>query len=691
MTDSASHTDSGPTPFHDLDAYIDLPRCSGLALSPDGSRLVTAVQTLNPKRTKYVTALWEVDPSGERAARRLTRSAKGERSAAFLPDGSLLFTSARPDPESKEEDDDEVALLWLLPAGGGEARVVASRPGGVDGVRVATDAGTVVLSSATFPSSESHDGEKEKRKERKEKKVSAILHESVPVRFWDEDLGPAAPRIFTGSLQEDGSTSNNGDPRVELTDLTPDAGRALERLEYDVSPDGSTVATTWGVPERGGLRAALAVIDVASGERTVLVDEEEFEHGQPRFSPDGQSLVVVREKRSTPHDPGDVRIAVVSVADGSVRDLTGDWDHWPAGSIEWTPDSSALVLTADENGRAPVFRMDAQSGAVTRLTADDFSYSDVQVAPDGQTVYAMRTSYLEPLRPVRLDATTPDQESVLLSAPSDSPALPGTLTEVETTAEDGTRVRSWLALPEGSSANQPAPLLLWIHGGPLGSWNSWSWRWNPWLAVAQGYAVLLPDPALSTGYGLDFIARGWGSWGAAPYTDLMAATDAATARDDIDETRTAAMGGSFGGYMANWVAGHTDRFKAIVTHASLWALDQFGPTTDAPWYWAREMTPEMAAANSPHLFADEIVTPMLVIHGDKDYRVPIGEALRLWADLASRAEAEDGEMPHKFLYFPDENHWILTPQHAKVWYDTVLAFVDHHVLGKDWQTPDLLH
>jgi len=314
----------------------------------------------------------------------------------------------------------------------------------------------------------------------------------------------------------------------------------------------------------------------------------------------------------------------------------------------------------------------------------------VRVSPDGSTVYAMRTSYAEPSRPVRLDATAPDQDSEPLPGPTAVPALPGRLEDVEATAEDGTRVRSWLALPDDASPANPAPMLLWIHGGPLGSWNAWSWRWNPWLAVAQGYAVLLPDPALSTGYGLDFIRRGWGHWGQAPFTDLMAATDAAVQRPDIDESRTAAMGGSFGGYMANWVAGHTDRFRAIVTHASLWALDQFGPTTDAPWYWAREMTPEMQEANSPHLHVDAISTPMLVIHGDKDYRVPIGEALRLWSELAERAGSPDGEMPHKFLYFPTENHWILTPQHAKVWYQTVLAFVDHHVLGKDWQTPDLL-
>ena len=686
MTDSAPSPASGSTPFHDLDGYVDLPRGAGLTLSPDGTRLVTAVQTLNPKRTKWVTALWEVDPAGERPARRLTRSAKGEGGAAFLPDGSLLFSSARPDPDV--EDDEEVSLLWLLPAGGGEARVVASRPGGVDHVEVASSAGTVVLASKTFPSSDSHEAEAAKRKERKEKKVSAILHEQVPVRFWDHDLGPDEPRLFAGTLAD--AEGPGDEPKLDLTDLTPEPGRALVEGEYAVSPDGSTVATSWALRERGGLRYALALIDVASGDLTIALDDVESEYGGPSFSPDGRSIALVREVRSTPHDPGDRRLCLYSRDDGSVRDLTGDWDHWPASSLEWTPDGSAIVLVADEDGRAPVFRLDVASGEFTRLTADAFTYSDVQVSPDGRHVYAMRTSYAEPFRPVRLDATTPDQDSEPLPGPSATPDLPGRLEEVETTAADGTRVRSWLALPDDASPTSPAPMLLWIHGGPLGSWNAWSWRWNPWLAVAQGYAVLLPDPALSTGYGLEFIRRGWGNWGDAPYTDLMAATDAAVERADIDETRTAAMGGSFGGYMANWVAGHTDRFKAIVTHASLWALDQFGPTTDAPWYWAREMTPEMQQANSPHLHADAISTPMLVIHGDNDYRVPIGEALRLWSELADRAESADGEMPHKFLYFPTENHWILTPQHAKVWYQTVLAFVDHHVLGKDWQTPDLL-
>lgn len=326
-------------------------------------------------------------------------------------------------------------------------------------------------------------------------------------------------------------------------------------------------------------------------------------------------------------------------------------------------------------------------GAVRQVTHDDFAYSDVAIDRTSDDLFALRSNWVTPPHPVRI---TKDGTVTPLVTPAPVPEYPGSMTEVETTAEDGARIRGWLLLPEGASAENPAPFLLWIHGGPLNSWNSWSWRWAPLLMAAQGYAVLLPDPALSTGYGLDFIARGWNSWGGKPYTDLLSITDAAVSRDDIDETRTAAMGGSFGGYMANWIAGHTDRFDAIVTHASLWALDQFNGTTDMSSYWRRIFTPEAAAANSPHQFVKDIRTPMLVVHGDRDYRVPIGEGLRLWSELNEHFAAEDGSLPHRFLYYPDENHWILAPQNARVWYETVLAFLSEHVLGEPVPRPELL-
>jgi dipeptidyl aminopeptidase/acylaminoacyl peptidase len=161
-------------------------------------------------------------------------------------------------------------------------------------------------------------------------------------------------------------------------------------------------------------------------------------------------------------------------------------------------------------------------------------------------------------------------------------------------------------------------------------------------------------------------------------------------RDDIDPERAAATGASFGGYLANWIAGHTDRFAAIVTHASVWNLDRSVYPPDVAYVFLRHMTPETTDAHSPHHSVDDIVTPMLVIHGDKDYRVPIGQALRLWWDLSSRAKTEDGSSPHKFLYFPDEGHFIVKPDNLKACYETYLSFLDHHVRGQAWQRPRTL-
>jgi dipeptidyl aminopeptidase/acylaminoacyl peptidase len=347
-----------------------------------------------------------------------------------------------------------------------------------------------------------------------------------------------------------------------------------------------------------------------------------------------------------------------------------------------------VFFTADDNGRHPIFRVDVESGTVVKLTAAG-AYSSVNVAPAGRDLFALRADVDRPMTPVRLNPDIADQEPVVLRGPGRPLHLPGHIEEVETVAPDGARVRAWLVLPDSATADHPAPLALWVHGGPLASWDAWSWRWNPWLLAARGWAVLLPDPALSQGYGDDFVQRGWGNWGPVPFADLMAITDATIARDDIDATRTAAMGGSYGGYMANWIAGHTERFKAIVTHASLWTTDHFTGATDHPWAWEQEWghpleRPERFQRNSPHLHIAAIRTPMLVIHGDRDYRVPIGEGLRLFADLVRYG------VDVKFLYFPDENHWVLKPGNAKVWYETVFAFLDHHVLDAPWIRPDLV-
>lgn len=710
-------TPTGSTAFASLTDYIALPRVEGIALSPDGATAVLTVAALKKDGTGYERALWAVPATGGGTPRRLTRSAKGEAGAAFTASGDILFVSARPDSEG--DADDESGQLWLLPAAGGEARPVTRLAGGVDGIAATAEASdVVVLSASLLPGGDTLESEAALRARRKEKKVSAILHDAYPVRFWDHDLGPAEPHLLavdtdaledtiaaavaeSAAEEEEQADAAAGDGRAAPAssagtpypatlprprDLTPRPGRSADHAEAALTPDGATLIVSLEHREQRAGRRVIVAIDTATGERRTLFDDIGVDYEMPAVSHDGSRIAYLRTVKSTPDAPTDYEVWTAGIDGSGARRVVADWDRW-ASSLAFDAGDAALIATADDDGRGPVWRLPLDGGSAQKLTADDFAYSNVAV--DGRTgdLVALRSSWVVPPHPVRIAR---DGDVTPLATPAAAPVAPGSITEVETTAEDGARVRGWLLLPDGASADAPAPLLLWIHGGPLNSWNAWSWRWAPLLAVARGYAVLLPDPALSTGYGLDFIARGWNSWGGKPYTDLLSITAAVESRDDIDQTRTAAMGGSFGGYMANWVAGHTDRFRAIVTHASLWALDQFAGTTDNSEYWQRIFTSEAMEQNSPHRFVRDIRTPLLVVHGDKDYRVPLGESLRLWSDLAEHHADEDGRMPHRFLYFPDENHWVLKPQHAVIWYETVFAFLAEQLRGEEFQRPELL-
>ena len=703
--------ESHPTPFFSLDEYVALPRVESLALSPDGRTVVLTVATLTRDQTSYERALWAVAADGSGIPTRLTRSAKGESGAAFSAAGDVLFVSGRPDTAADKPDKDaEAAQLWLLPAAGGEARAITRLTGGVSGIAaVATAATSLVIAAELLPSAADLEAESAARKERTEKKVAAILHESYPVRFWDHDLGPAEPHLLAVDLADlhdtivplsiDTTTDAPAPYPADLPrprDLTPTPGRTMDTAGQALTPDGSTLIVAVRVAEQRSGRYVLVSIDVATGAQTPLFDEPKIDFESPAVSLDGRQIAFVRSAMSTPEGPADQELWIADLDGQNPRRLAPEWDRWPTSLVFDAPhfdgphagSTTALIVTADHDGRGPIFRVPLDGGAPEQLSEDDFSYTNVCVDAATGDLAALRSSWIAPAHPVRISRES--GAVTTLATPAALPAVPGTITEVETVAEDGTRVRAWLLLPAGAAAEHPVPMLLWIHGGPLNSWNAWSWRWSPLLAVARGYAVLLPDPALSTGYGLDFIARGWNAWGAKPYTDLLAITDAAEKLPEIDETLTAAMGGSFGGYMANWVAGHTDRFRAIVSHASLWSLDQFNGTTDDSQYWQSIFSAQGMIDNSPHQAVRDIVTPMLVIHGDHDYRVPIGESLRLWSELAEHHANADGSTQHKFLFFPDENHWVLKPQHAVVWYETVFAFLDQHVHGANWKRPRLL-
>ncbi|HEX4214233.1 MAG TPA: S9 family peptidase [Candidatus Dormibacteraeota bacterium] len=651
-----------------LDGYTAIPRVGGLILSPDGGRLVMTVQQLAADGKRYGTSLWELATGGEGRPRRLTYSEKGEGGAAFLPDGSLVFASARPDPTVK--DDEAEGRLWVLPAGGGEARPLASISGGVGGVTAARSAPVLAFSAPLFVDSDTLAADTEKAKRRKDAGSSAILFESYPIRYWDHELGPRSARLLKLDVAGGG----------EVEDVTGEVSQALHESSYDLTPDGSTVVTNWARDAGAGLIEFDLVAIGPDGRRTLASDGD---YMAPTVSPDGAWVAVLREERAAYDRASDLGLWLVDLASGEHHDALSAHDLWPQEAA-WSPDASRLYLAIAERGRVPVYELELASGELRRLT-DEGCFSSLCPAPEGG-LYALRSSLSEAPRPVRIDAGGKVAE---LPGPGPALTVAGRVEEVVAHAADGVEIRAWLTLPAGASAEHPAPLLLWIHGGPLSSWGAWQWRWNPHLMAERGYAVLQPDPALSIGYGHDFIQRAWGRWGEVVLADLEASLDEALRRPDLDATRTAAMGGSFGGYMANWIAGHSDRFRAIVSHAGLWDLEQFHGSTDSGPFWEREwgspyQPDERYRQLSPRHSIASVRTPMLVIHGQRDYRVPISEALRLWTDLRRH------EVPSRFLFFPDENHWILRPGNIPVWYQTVLAFLDEHVLEKEWTRPDLV-
>ncbi|MGH2445294.1 MAG: S9 family peptidase, partial [Candidatus Limnocylindria bacterium] len=665
------------TDAFDFDAYLRLPRLSALRASPDGQRLIVTVGRPAPDGKKMHSSIWELDPAGDERPQRLTRSAPGESAAAFARDGSILFTSARPDPDRKPDDGDEeeVGRLWLLPANGGEARLLSAPTGGVDAVVAARDADVIVYAASVFPGTTDAAADRERHEARKKAGVEALLFDTFPIRHWDAYHGPRERHLFAAPIPT--GEERIGDP----VDLTPHSGATLVEQHFDVTPDGATVVTGVMTPDGiGRTDFGIVAIDRASGDRRALTLDDAW-YADPACSPDGRWVVCLRAEKDVPERIGDETLWLIDLASGEGRDLLPDFDLWPQHPT-WSPDGASVYFTADRRGAGAVYRHDLASGD-TILLADDGTFSDLAVETAGGPV-ALRASYAEPPLPVRLPAQPGGASERIRSFPElDTDALaelPGRVERLSATASDRQEIGSWLVAPKDASPGSPVPLVVWVHGGPVSSWNAWSWRWNAHLLAAKGYAVLLPDPAVSTGYGHAFIQRGWGRWGAEPYTDVLAAVDAALARPELDAERTALMGGSFGGYMANWVAGSTERFRAIVTHASLWELRGFHGTTDYGPDWEREFGDPYTDASryeewSPHRLLANIRTPMLVIHGQRDLRVPISEALRLWTDLRRH------RVPARFLYFPDENHWVLKPQNARLWYETVTAFLDEHVRG----------
>lgn len=680
------------------ETLVSLPRLTGLETSGGDDGAVVLRQEPASDGKTYVRHAWFAGRARQGAegtalvGTRLTGGDHGVAEVHPVAGAHVYFTSDRP----VAGEDEKRTRLWLLPPHG-EARPVVDRAGGIENLGSGGD--RLFFVGGMLPSALGATDEIGRDEHlhtlREDSGVSAVLYEKAPTRHWDHDLGPEEPALWwiaTGDPGEDAEPVPHRVPvpRGVLTGYFP-------------APDGSfavLTTKTWISGNRERMEVwRVPVTQDGAGEPVALREASETEWWEAGpVSPDGTRAVLLREKLWSTTANLEISLWVCDTETGRAVEVLPAREHW-GEDPRWLDDDS-LVCSADHRGRGVVLRVDCPPGGqVTVTTAaggegQDWTYSNVR--PAGQHLWALRSRIDRPDElvrwPVRGDTSPSD------AAPNGNTAEPervagliseeipeGRLEEVTARGEDGTNIRAWLALPEDTT-DRPLPLLVFVHGGPWGSNNAWSWRWNPWPFVERGYAVLLPDPAISTGYGQAMIDRGQQQLGGAPFTDVMALVEAATVRADIDPHRQALLGGSYGGYMANWVAGHTgERFRCIVTHASLWDLGTMGTTTDGT-EWQEAIEQGQAHEYSPHRFVAQIRVPVLVIHGDKDYRVPISQGLQLWSDLQRKTSVEG----HGFLYYPDEGHWILKPANARTWYETVLAFLGEHVRDEGWVRPELL-
>ncbi|WP_193107118.1 alpha/beta fold hydrolase [Brachybacterium sp. FME24] len=701
-----------------IEALLDASRLAGLETT-EGGRILAKVSSPNAKGTAYRSALVELE--GERIVP-LTRGEASIGAVAAAEDGTTFFTAKRVGEDGEEADD---AQLWALPTRG-EARELAARPGGFGALHLA--GGHLVAELEVHSQAADETEHARLSKQRGEAKVTAALHADFPTRYWDQDLGPTRSVLAMSALPEDlpwaeatevpsrggdhgaaasattsalgGADAASGPGAPGSSDAHDDAARKqVLHFRHVAMPPGRL--GDWTV-DRAGSRALVAMADSrgellgvsdlylldlvgAQPPRLLREGTAQIEHEPGEFSPDGTRALIGRSRTWTQEASLSSTIELLDLTTGTSTPVWPELDHWV--DPVWL-DENTLVATSDDHGRGSVWIGGLEDAAPQRLTGgpgQELAFTSAAIA--GGAVIASASGIAVAPHPVRIDPAT----GVVSELPNPADAVPqeGALTEVTAAAEDGTDLRAWLRLPEGDG---PHPLVVFAHGGPWGSWNAWTYRWNPGPFVAAGYAVLLPDPAISTGYGQAMIDRGQHELGGAPFTDIIALTDVTVARDDIDADRTAFAGGSYGGYMANWVAGHTgDRFRCLITHASLWDTDTMGHTTDNAG-WERSMREQNALYN-PKDFVGDIVAPMLVIHGDKDYRVPIAQGQALWYDLhefsATPRDAE-GRTRHRYLYFPDEGHWIQGRGNAQVWYETFLGFLDTHVRGEAWERPATL-
>jgi dipeptidyl aminopeptidase/acylaminoacyl peptidase len=668
-----STTGKRPFTFEDMMA---LKRLSEPVPSPDGKGVVFAAVDIDLKENTKKSHLWIVPAAGGES-HRLNETPNEEERPRFSPDGTrLIFTSKATDPSQ----------IWMCAFDSGSGALagnphqVTNISTGAEGALWSPDGKNIVFISKVYPDAKSDEENKKRDEESKKSKVKAQIFTRLFYRHWSAYTEFKRSHLFVIGADADATTAARdltpGDHDVPPFNL---GGQDM----YAISPDGQEIAYTSTIDEveATSTNNEIFIVPMAGG-AAKKISTSPGSDATPLYSPDGKYLAW-RSQARTGFEADKWRLFVQDRQSGQTRDLTEKFDH-SIGSFAVTTAPidprdpyTSITFTAEDHGDAPLFGVAIEENKPPVKLANGHN-DDPVLSPNG-TLYVTRMSIAAPNEIWSYSLT--DAEPVQVTHVNDALLANIDMQPLESFTFKGANnedVQGFMIKPPGFDLSKKYPLKFLIHGGPQGAWgNSWSYRWNPELFAANGYVVVMINFHGSTGYGQKFTDSISGDWGGKPYVDLMKGLDyVEKTYPFIDKNREAALGASYGGYMANCLLGHTNRFKCIVSHDGTFNTEPGYGTTEELWFmeWEFKGPPwkqrELYRKWSPHLFADKFKTPTLVVHGQLDYRIDVSQGFDLFTTLQRL------KVPSKMLYFPDEGHWVLKPQNSQLWYKTVNEWID---------------
>lgn len=647
--------------FEDLAA---IHRIGAPQLSPDGAWIAYDAATPDLVANASHSAIFLVSASGG-PSKQISDGKKQDSGPAWSPDGkTIAYVSNRGGGASQ---------IFLYDVAAGESRKVSDLQGGAGNVKWMPD-GSALLAVSDIYADCGVDPAciKTKTTAEEQNPTKAHIVTSLLYRHWKSWQPTTRSHILFVPV-------NGGAAR----DLTPGGFDAPPFSlgggdEFDVSPDGKELVFARDTEQNPELstNSDLFIVPIRGGEPKRITARRGADTS-PKYSPDGR-WIAWRSQSRAGYESDLWELWLYDRGPASAHRLAPSFDNW-VESIAWAPDSKSIYITAPEKTKFAIYEVGVKDGGA-HLVWNEASAGALTISGDGKTIYFDRSSLTRPTDiyslhragdgPMRSTQITHDNDALL-------GALSMNASDVWYAGAARGEVQALIVKPPMFDPSKKYPAIVLIHGGPQGGWgDSWSYRWNPQIFAARGYVVFMPNPRGSYGYGQKFVEEISGDWGGKAYDDIMSGVDTLAAMPFVDGRRIGAAGGSFGGYMVDWILGHTDRFRALVSHAGVYNLESMYGVTEEVWFPEWEFkgnpwdNPELYDKWSPNKFVKNFRTPTLVTHGELDYRVPINQGLELFTALQRRG------IPSKLLVYPDEGHWVLKPQNSKLWYATVGDWFD---------------